>query len=186
MFRRLRRLFVALVVLIIVIVALVVVLGNRSALDHARSRVDARWTALRAPVEPRYKQLAVLNTALANDLGANAVVPARLRAALARWNTLVAPGHRDPEAEVAAADPIEGLAGLARVTAQSSDRLKADQALQAALVDFDKTAPPRLLIDSYNAAVRTYEHDRTTGVRRLAAALFGYHARRTFEPAAGA
>jgi hypothetical protein len=184
MFRRLRRLFVALVVLIIVIVAVVVVLGNRSALDHARSRVDTRWSALRFPLQPRYGRLAVVGDALAKDLGANAGVPVRLRTSLREWNTLIEPTHRDPGAEVAVADQLEGLAALVHITAQSSDRIKADQVLQAAVVDFDKTAPPHGLVDLYNEAVRAYEHDRTTGVRRLAAALFGYHSRRTFEPAA--
>jgi hypothetical protein len=184
MFRRLRRLFVALVLLIIVIVAVVVVLGNRSALDHARTRVNTRWSALRGPLQPRYVRLAVVGDALAKDLGANAGAPARLSATLRQWNTLVTPTHRDPGAEVAVADQLEGLAALVHITAQSSDRIKADQALQAAVVDFDKTAPPRGLVDLYNAAVRAYEHDRTTGVRRLPAALFGYHSRRTFEPAA--
>jgi hypothetical protein len=183
MFRRLRRLFVALVLLIIVIVAVVVVLGNRSALNHARSRVDTRWTALRAPLQSRYAQLDVVNDALAKDLGAATGVPARLTKALREWNRLTAPGRRDPAAEVAAADELEGLAAVERVTARSSDRIKADQALQTAAANFDKTAPPAALVDAYNGAVRTYEHDRTTGVRRLTATLFGYGSRRTFEPA---
>ena len=184
MFRRLRRLIVALVLLIIVVVAMVVVLGNRSALDKARSHVDTRWSALRTPLQPRYARLAAVGDALAKDLAPNSGVSARLGTALRTWNSYMAPGHHDPGSEVTVADQLEGLAALAHVTAQSSDRIKADQAVQTAIAEFDKTAPPRALVDVYNAAVRTYEHDRTTGIRRLTAAVFGYHAQRTFEPAA--
>ncbi len=184
MFRRLRRLIVALVLLIIVVVAMVVVLGNRSALDKARSRADARWSALRVPLQPRYARLAAIGDALAKDLAPNSGVPARLATALQRWNSYMAPARHDPAAEVTVADQLEGLAALAHVTAVSSDRIKADQAVQTAIAEFDKTAPPRALVDTYNAAVRSYEHDRTTGIRRLTAAVFGYHSRRTFELAA--
>lgn len=183
MFRRFRRLIVALVLLIIVIAVAAVVLGNRSALDGARSRVDQRWAALRPPLQARYAKLAVVADALAKDVGPTERVPAQITRALKQWNALMAPGHQNPAAEVAIADDLEGLAAVAHTTAQSSDRIKADQAVQSAVADFDKTAAPAALVDDYNAAVRTYEHDRTSGLRRVTAAVFGYGSRRTFEPA---
>jgi hypothetical protein len=182
MYRRVRRLFVALVLLLILILAVVVVLGNRSTLNDSRSQVDARWSTLRGPLQPRYAKLAGVTEALAKDLAPDASVPARLRRALREWDDHMPADKHDAAAEVATADELESLAALVHVTAQSSDRIKADQALQAAVADFDRTAPPRLLVDRYNLAVRAYEHDRTTGVRRVVASLFDYEARRTFEP----
>jgi hypothetical protein len=174
-----RRLLVLLLVVAIVVAAVVVVLGNRSALDRARSRVDARWSALRTPLDGRYHQLAALNTVLAQDLSKGATLPAQITAALRDWTD--AAKARDTEAGVEAANRLESLAGLARVTATSTDRLKSEARLQRAAAAFNRTTPPQPVVDAFNAAVRGYEHDRTTGLHRLAAALFGYHARRTFE-----
>jgi hypothetical protein len=179
MLRRIRRLLGLLLILAVVVAAVVVVLGNRSALDHSRSRVDTRWSALRGPLDARYRQLAALNVVLAQDLSKGAALPTQLTAALRNWTD--AAKARDTEAGVQAANQLESLAGLARATATSTDRLKSEARLQQAVAAFNRTTPPSATVDAYNAAVRTYEHDRTTGLRRLTAALFGYHARRTFE-----
>jgi hypothetical protein len=179
MLRRMRRLLGLLLILAVVIAAVVVVLGNRSALDHSRSRVDTRWSGLRRPLDVRYGQLAALNTVLAQDLGKSAALPTQITAALRDWADATKAG--DTEAGVQAANRLESLAGLARATATSTDRLKSEARLQQAVAAFNRTTPPQIAVDAYNAAVRTYEHDRTTGLRRLTAALFGYHARRTFE-----
>ena len=178
MFRRFRRLIVALVLLIIVIAVAAVVLGNRSALDGARSRVDQRWAALRPPLQARYAKLAVVADALAKDVGPTERVPAQITRALKQWNALMAPGHQNPAAEVAIAGaPYTVLRDAVHIHPTRAE------AVQSAVADFDKTAAPVALVDAYNAAVRTYEHDRTSGLRRVTAAVFGYGSRRTFEPA---
>jgi hypothetical protein len=174
-----RRLLVLLLILAVVVAAVVVVLGNRSALDHSRSRVDTRWSALRGPLDARYRQLAALDAVLAQDLGKGATLPTQLTAALRDWADATKGG--DTEAGVQAANRLESLAGLARATATSTDRLKSEARLQQAVAAFNHTTPPQTTVDAYNAAVRGYEHDRTTGLHRLTAAVFGYHARRTFE-----
>jgi hypothetical protein len=179
MLRRLRRLLVLLLVLVLVVAAVVVVFGNRSALGHARTRIDARWASLRAPLDARYHSLSLLGAALGQDVGRGAALPSRLNRALSRWSR--ASQARDAATGVEVANELEGLAGLVRVTATSTDRLKADARLGRAVTAFNGTVPPAATVNAYNAAVRAYEHDRTSGVRRLTAALFGYDARRTFE-----
>jgi hypothetical protein len=179
MLRRLRRLLVLLLVVAVVVAAVVVVLGNRAALDHARSRVDTRWSGLRGPLDVRYQRLAALDTVLAQDLADGAALPKQLDTALARWRD-TSKTH-DTEAAVEVANQLESLAALARATATSTDRLKAETKLQQAVAAFDRTTPPRARVDTYNTAVRQYEHDRTSGLHRLSARVFGYHARRTFE-----
>lgn len=179
MLRRLRRLLVLLLVVAIVVAAAVVVLGNRSALAHARTRIDTRWSALRVPLDLRYRSLATLSTVLGQDLGRSATLPGQLNTALSRWSAALK--AHDTEGGVEIANRLEGLAGLARVTATSTDRLKADSNLGRAVTAFNRTTPPAPVVNAYNTAVRDYEHDRTSGVRRLTAALFGYDARRTFE-----
>ena len=182
MLRRMRRLLGLLLVVAVVVAAVVVVLGNRSALADSRSRIDTRWSALRGPLDARYQKLAALNAVLAQDLVRGARLPSQLDAALRRWRT--ASSARDTEAAVEAANRLESLAGLARVTASSTDRLKTETRLQQAVTAFDAAAPPQAPVDAYNRAVRQYEHDRTSGVHRLTAGLLGFHARRTFEAVA--
>jgi hypothetical protein len=169
-------------VVLVVVAAVVVVAGNRSSLDHARTRIDARWTPLRDPLNVRYQRLATVSRALATDLGSSSSLPKRLDDAIARWNLRARTD--DTEGGVRAANDLEGLAALARVTATSTDRLRGDRALQQAVNSFAAAGPQRATIDAYNAAVHAYEHDRTTGIRRVTAAIFGYDARRTFQPAA--
>lgn len=179
MLRRARRLLVLLAVLVVVVVAVAVVLGSRPALDHARTRVDDRWTSLRAPLDARYRALTPVAVALGGELGSDHGLPHDLSNALAHWNTLRR--GNDPGAEVETANALEGLASRATTTAQSSDKLRADATLQRAVQAFAATSLPRADVDAYDSAVRTYQHMRTSGVRRLTASLFGYGPRRTFE-----
>jgi hypothetical protein len=179
MLRRARRLLVLLAVLVVIVAAVAVVLGSRPALDHARTRIDDRWTALRAPLDARYRALAPVAVALGAELGADHGLPHDLSTALARWNTL---GRgKDAGAQVDTANELEGLASRATATAQSSDKLRGDAGLQRAVQAFAATSLPRTDVDAYDSAVRTYQHLRTSGVRRLTASLFAYGPRRTLE-----
>lgn len=179
MLRRARRLLVLLAVLVVIVAAVAVVLGSRPALDHARSRIDDRWAALRTPLDARYRALATVAVALAADLGGGQGLPHDLSTTLSRWNALVR--HHDPGAEVQIANRLEGLASRATTTAQSSDRLRSDATLQHAVQAFGATALPRAGIHAYDGAVGSYQHLRTSGVHRMTASLFGYGPRRTFE-----
>ncbi len=184
MLRRARRLLVLLVVLVVFVAAAAVVLGSRPALDHARTKIDDRWAALRTPLSARYEKLGAVTVALAADVGRDHTLPRELTAALTRWNALMR--RHDPGAEVETANQLEGLASRATTTAQSTDKLRGDANLQQAVQSFMKASVPRADVDAYNAAVNGYQHDRTSGIRRLTASLFGYGPRRTFEPVTSA
>ena len=175
MTRRLRWLFVLVVALAVAtVVAGVVVVQPK--LSDARDRVDARWLPLRAPLAARYEALAKVGQAFTTAGAGSRTVTKALDAQLRGWQQLAGRGdaHDQPGAEAAAANALEALARRARANFAASDKLKTDQGIAAAFAAFDQSVPPVAAVTAYNAAVRSYEHERTGIVHRLVASVLGY------------
>jgi hypothetical protein len=152
------------------------VVSVQPKLSDARDRVDARWTPLRAPLATRYDALAKVGQAFATAGAASRTVTKDLDAQLRHWQQLAALGdaHAQPDAEAGAANDLEALARRARANFAASDKLKTDKGIAAAFATFDQSVPPAGAITAYNAAVRSYEHERTGTMHRLVASVFGY------------
>jgi hypothetical protein len=179
MWRRLRWVLLALVV---VVTGLVVaaVLTQKPTLDDDEHAVDARWSALRDSLAPRYVALENATTALGTAGEGDRTVTQDLTAGLAAWKQALDHGTATDQAEIA--NRLEGLGTRLRANIVQSARLNEDTALVAALAAYDGVAPAPDAVTAYNRAVRTYEDDRTDTIRSPVAMVFGFDARPRFDP----
>jgi hypothetical protein len=172
-----RRLPWILALLLVLVVggAIALVVVEKPALGDARDAVDARWKALRAPLVTRYEKLDAARAALVAAGGGDRGVAKELASDLTAWKKALANG--DPGTQAAAANLLEAQSKRLAANVFASDRLRTVEALTQAITDFSGAAPPKPLIDAYNEAVRSYEHDRNDSLRKPVAKLFGYEAR---------
>jgi hypothetical protein len=179
MARRIRLLAVVVLVLLVAGAA-ALVLTTRPKLEDGRDEVGSTWQPLRGPLAARYDQLAAVNAQMAAAGAGERAVTRELSATLARWGELRRAGNdaADADAEAQTADRLEGLAMRLQAVVASSDRLRAVEPLNQAIVAFQGTAQPLLpAIKTYNDAVRDYEDERNGVLRSPVASVFGYDAR---------
>jgi hypothetical protein len=179
MARRIRRLAVVILVLLVA-GAVALVLTTRPKLEDGRDDVDGAWTRLRAPLAGRYDQLAAMHAEMTAAGGGERAVTRELGTTLSRWGELRRAGNNDADADAEAetADRLEGLATRLQVVVSSSDRLRAVEPLNQAIVAFQGTGQPLLpTVKTYNDAVRDYEDERNGVLRSPVASVFGYDSR---------
>jgi hypothetical protein len=176
-----RRLPWILAVLLVLVVggAIALVVVEKPSLEDARDAVDNRWKPLRAPLVARYEKLADAQVAFVAAGGGDRSVANELVRDLAAWKKAVANGS--PGTQVEAANQLEAQATRLKANALGSTRLGGNEALRAAIADFNTAAPPSSLVLAYNRAVRDYEQDRNDSLRKPVARLFGYNARSLLE-----
>ena len=185
MFRRARRITIA-VILVLVVGAVAVLVTGRSALDHDQSTAANRWTPNRAPLDTRYQRLTALNTAVKNAGGADRDAVKDLDDALSRWAQLhrASDAAANTAAEVTTANELEGLAARLLTDISASARLQENPGVAAAVTALAAAPPPDVALAAYNDAVRKYEDTRNSLFRRVAANAFGYDSLPTFQPPA--
>jgi hypothetical protein len=176
MWRRTRWILLVLLVLLIGGAA-AVTLTQQPKLDDARNAVDARWVALREPLDARYQSLGDALTAFAAGGGGDRAVAKDLGDALSRWTK--ARDAEDPAAEVAAANELEAQATRLLVNAGGA-RFAGDQALTGALQSFNGTLPPAAAVAAYNRAVTRYQDERDSTLGSPVARALGFDERPTF------
>jgi hypothetical protein len=178
MSRRVRRLgLLGLIVLLFGTVALV--LTGRARLDDDRTRVNERWTPLRAPLGERYDQLAAVLAQLQEAGAGDRDVSRELGRELTRWQRLrrSPADEADAEAEAAASNRLEGLAARAASAVSNSPRLSAVAPLVDALTVLGQILPPPEAVTAYNDAAARYQKTRESVRYTLAARFLGYDAR---------
>lgn len=178
MWRRLRRLAIlALILLLAGSIALV--LTGRARLEDDRTRVDERWTPLRAPLGARYDQLATVLARLGEAGAGDRDVSRDLDRELARWQRLrrSPADDADAEAEAAASNRLEGLATRAASAVGNSPRLSAVAPLVDAVTVLGQTLPPVEAVTAYNDAAERYQKTRQSFRYTLPARILGYDAR---------
>ena len=173
MWRRLRWIILALIVLVVGgTIALAVV--ERPKLDDDQAAVDARWNDLRPALRDRYTKLNDALTAFAAAGGGDRSVTADLGAALSDWDKAIA--AKDPAAEVAAANQLEGQATRLRVNA-GSPRFAGIPALGAAIGGFTGSVIPADQVKAYNRAVNRYQTERRSTLGAPVARVLGFDER---------
>jgi hypothetical protein len=182
MARRVRR--IALVVVVLLVIAGVAfVVTSRGRLTDDRDRADELWLPLRAPLAARYASLDAVLIQLGEAGAGERDVTRDLARGLERWSRLQrASGDGDKvdtEAEVTAANSLEGLFGRASQTVASSPRLSGIEGLTAAVDAFRVTAPPAPAVSAYNEAAEAYQDTREAARYSLTAGLFDYEPRPT-------
>lgn len=173
-----RRSLPARLVVLVALLAGSVVLGagSRSDLSQARRRVTTAWTALRPPLESRYRALGRAEDAVRERIG-RPPFDNELDTALSRWRA-----ERDVDEAAVAANRLEGLAARLAAIARSTTRLRSSGEVSAAL-DAVARADPGAARQAYNRAVADYEDVRGGFPRRLVAGALGFGSALTVEPA---
>ncbi|MGH8985533.1 MAG: hypothetical protein ACRDY6_16870 [Acidimicrobiia bacterium] len=180
MARRVRR--IALVVVVLVVIAgAALVVTSRGRLTDDRDQADELWLPLRAPLAERYASLDAVLTQLRDAGAGDRDVTRDLARGLDRWNRLqrTSSDDVDTEAEVHAANDLEGLFGRASQTVASSPRLSGVEPLTAVVDAVRVTAPPAAAVSAYNDAAQAYQDTREEARYSLTARLFGYEPRPT-------
>jgi hypothetical protein len=180
MARRVRR--IALVVVVLVVIAgVALAVTSRGRLTDDRDQVDELWLTLRGPLAERYASLDAVLIQLREAGAGERDVTRDLAGGLDRWNRLQRASNDDvdTEAEVAAANSLEGLFGRASQTVASSPRLSGVGTLTAAVDAFRVTTPPAPAVTAYNDAAEAYQDTREEARYSLTARLFDYEARPT-------
>jgi hypothetical protein len=175
MWRRTRWILLVLLVLLVAGAA-AVALVEQPKLDDDRKAADARWVALRAPLDQRYAALGAALTAFANGGGGDRAVARDLGDALSRWTK--ARQAKDAGDEVAAANAVEAEATRLLVNAQGA-RFASDTALGQALQAFDATVPTGTTVAAYNRAVQRYQDERDSLFGAPIARVLGFDERPT-------
>jgi hypothetical protein len=175
-----RRANFALPALVLVISGLlaasvVVGLSARDDLGDARRRADAAWQALRAPLAERYEALGAAGVAVRERLGGSRPLLQDITTGLEGWKKA---GSVD--AQVRAANRLEGLAVRLAALSAATPRLRTSTAVQGALAPLT-SGPPAKAREAFNQEVGAYEAERGGFPRRLVAGAFGFDARLTFE-----
>jgi hypothetical protein len=178
MSRRLRRLGILTLILLLV-GSIALVLTGRARLDDDRTRVDERWTPLRAPLGERYDQLAAVLAQLQEAGAGDRDVSRELGRELTRWQRLrrSPTDEADAEAEAAASNRLEGLAARAASAVSNSPRLSAVAPLADALTVLGQMLPPPEVVTAYNDAAERYQKTRESIQYTFAARLLGFDAR---------
>jgi hypothetical protein len=148
--------------------------GSRSDLSQARRRVTTAWTALRPPLESRYRALGRAEDAVRERIG-RPPFDNELDTALSRWRA-----ERDVDEAAVAANRLEGLAARLAAIARSTPRLRGQV---SAALDAVARADPGAARQAYNRAVADYEDVRGGFPRRLVAGALGFGSALTVEPA---
>lgn len=170
------------VVLLVVVIALAAgVLAARPTLDDTRSRADARWAVVRRDLTPRYAAASGLALVLIGSGAGDRAVTHDLARDSSRWTNALR-GH-DVAAQVEIANRLEGEIARARQAVGASARLHGSQKVADALAAADRAAPPAAAVSAYEDAARRYQRTREQAWRRVVAAVLGYRARPTFQPA---
>jgi hypothetical protein len=155
----------------------VLAVGSRTDLADAGERVDAAWGRLRPALDQRYDALDQAGDAARERLGSESSLLTDLDAAIAVWRS----SRGGPaDAQVAAANRLEGLAARLAATVSSTPRLRSSEDVADALEAVGEAGPERAGSD-YNDAVAAYEDVRGGFPRRLVAGALGYDSRRTLE-----
>jgi hypothetical protein len=173
-----RRLLVLVVVVVVVGGIGAYMAAERPKLDDARAATTRRWTALRAPLQERYQKLDAALAALV-AAGGKRNVTEELTDRLEAWRprARVPDGRADVDAEAHLANELEGLGARVAALATGSARLKANEALGAAVAGYASTTPPPEAVRAYNRAVRQYQRTRTSAFRELVARVLGFDER---------
>ena len=166
--------WIALFSLIVIGGLVALVVTGRGALQEDSRQVNERWAALRAPLAVRYDRLAEA-TAVVEQAGGERAITTELSTALRAWD--VANRRPSIDAQVAAANDLEGLSRRLTATVAASVKLRTNADVTAALDAFAQSQPNEPLVDAFDDATTIYAQDRTSVGRRLAASLFGYEAR---------
>lgn len=176
--RRSRVVVIAILALVLVAVALTVFVGQ-PRLSSSRSDVDSSWKAVHKALDDRYEKLAAFNAAVAGARGSSKGVVVDLEDELGQWGQL----NGATEAQVEAANQVEGLAARLVAAVAASQKLGGNPDVIAARDAFGAAVVPSGTVHLYNSAVDTYEAQRTSAWGEPVAVVFGFHPRTAFEPA---
>jgi hypothetical protein len=159
--------------------SLVLALGSRNDLRQAHGDVATAWTALRPPLESRYRNLGQAREAVRERLGGATPLLDEIDSALARWRN-----RTEADEAVSTANRLEGLAARLAATVRSTPRLRSAPDVAADLAAFER-GDPRPAREAYNRSVAEYEQVRGGFPRRLVAGALGFGAALTLEPVLG-
>ena len=175
---RARRLFGLLIVLIIAGVVILVV-TVRPGLRKDSESVDQSWAPLVQPLDARFQTLDAVITQLKIDGAGTRTATVGLTRLLERWRVISA--GTDTADQVKTANRIEEYA--ARVSALSrTARLAGVVPLRNALDAYEKTRDAvTAQLETYNASVGTYQHQRDAFWSQIVAKLDGYPMRPTLQ-----
>lgn len=166
--------WIALAAIVVIGGLIALIITGQGTLSNDSRQVNDRWKPLRATLTDRYTQLA--NAAGSVDqVSPDRTVSNDINKAGRTW--AVALKRSDVDAQVAAANDLEGLARRLEANVAASPKLSADPDVRAAIDAFRATVPETPLVDAFDDATAKYARDRTSIGRRLAAAMFGYEPR---------
>jgi hypothetical protein len=178
MARRARRIALVVVVLLVVVgvAAIALVVTSRGHLDDERDRADERWLPLRGPLAERYVALDAVLVQLREAGAGDRDVTDDLAAGLDRWNQLqrASGGDVDTDAEVTAANDLEGVFNRVTQTVGNSPRLQTVVPLTEAVTAVSQIVPPAPAVAAYNEAAESYQDAREEARYSLTARLFDY------------
>ena len=180
MARRVRRIALVIVVLL-VIAGVALAVTSRGRLADDRDQVDELWLPLRAPLVDRYANLDAVLGQLRDAGAGERDVTRDLARGLDRWNRLQRGSNDDvdTEAEVIAANNLEGLFNRVNQTVGSSPRLQTVTPLTEAVTTVTLVVPPAPAVTAYNDAAETYQDTREQARYSLTARLFDFEPRPT-------
>jgi len=176
---RLVRRILLLALALVVAAAAGYTLVARSQLERARDDVEASWSALAEPLDARYALLGAVTAAIGDTGGPAAALVSDVDDALERWRS-ARRGNAPVDAQVDAANRLEGLGRRLAATVRASVRLSGRPEVVAAL-DAYAGAPVPEQAAAYDAAARRYADERSSSARRLVAQVLGYEAVSAFD-----
>jgi len=180
MARRVRR--IALVVVVLLVIAgVTLVVTSRGRLTDDRDQADERWPPVRSSLVERYEALDSVLVQLREAGAGDRDVTRDLARGLDRWNRLLGASGDDvdTEAEVSAANNLEGLFNRVNQTVGSSPRLQTVTPLTEAVTAVTLLVPPAPAVSGYNDAADSYQDTREEARYSLTARLFDYEPRPT-------
>ncbi len=178
---RVVRVVIPVCVVLAVVVVAVAVLTARPDQQHAQRNVNAAWTPLAGDLDQRYLVLVAADDRVRGLSGPVRELADSVHTALARWQD--AEKGKDVDVQVRAANDLEALSRRLVGAAHASERVRSDAGAARAVDAFASTPAPGDKIAAYNAAVRTYAHERRGPVRGIVSTLLGNDDIPAFEPA---
>jgi hypothetical protein len=142
----------------VLVATLVVLAVGRSRLRDARDEVDATWAETRQSLHGRYQEVSDLATAVAAHVGDTHEVVADTRRAVSDWNARVGTTGTSADAEVLAANAVEGQVRRLLAFVDADPTLAADPAVsgeRAAVLAQDTTVAVRTFDEAVDALDRT-------------------------------
>lgn len=169
------------VIVVAAIVALTIAgaLASRPGLERARRDTDQAWQVVRIRLDARYQALQAAGDATNASLGAARDPLPALSNALAAWERVRRGAASRIDAQVLAANRVEGVAARLRTVVTATPKLRGNADIAHALEAFDRADPGRER-RVYNDAVSHYEHDRGGTFIRVFAGVLGFDARPAF------